>query len=261
MRVSDPVFDVQRFSIHDGPGIRTTVFLRGCPLRCAWCQNPEGLELPSRAGSSDEWAPEAVRALCADRVYFEVSGGGVTLSGGEPLLDPVRAMTLLRAARAEGIHTCVQTCGAVPTATLLSVLPLVDLFQFDIKHVDEAKHREWTGAGTAHIHQNARLLVERGANVQFRMPVLPGINDDAGHLDRLAALLASLPATALRLVPYHRHYLAKYEALGQAPRLPGLQAPTAAQLADVVGRLRAHGLEIAIDGAQGATPPRARTTG
>lgn len=129
------------------------------------------------------------------------------------------------------------------------MLPLVDLFQFDLKHVDEAKHREWTGAGTSRIHANARLLVERGATVQFRLPVLPGINDDSAHLGQLAALLASLGVTSLRLVPYHRHYLAKYEVLGRSARLPSLEAPTAAQLARVILELKPRGLEISVDGA------------
>lgn len=244
--LSNPVFDLQRFSIHDGPGVRTTVFLRGCPLRCAWCQNPEGLEVVE---TKDDWAPAVMREVCADRTYFEVSGGGLTLSGGEPLLDPSRALTLLRAAKREGLHTCVQTCGAVPTSTLLAVLPLVDLFQFDLKHVDEAQHRAWTGAGTARIHANARLLVARGANVQFRMPVLPGINDDPEHLGQLAAFLASLGVHALRLVPYHRHYLAKYEALGRPARLPALEAPTPTRLARVVTDLKEQGLQISVDGA------------
>jgi len=246
--VLNPVFETQRFSIHDGPGIRTTVFLRGCPLQCAWCQNPEGMQAVD-APHEETWAAEVVRGVCADRAYFEVSGGGVTLSGGEPLRDPWRALALLQAARAEGLHTCVQTSGAVPTSTMLAVLPLVDLFQFDLKHVDEHQHREWTGAGTARIHQNARLLVEKGANVQFRMPVLPGINDDDAHLDQLAGFLATLGVKHLRLVPYHRHYLAKYEALNQTARLPELLAPSAAQLAGVRARLSGHGLEVAIDGA------------
>jgi pyruvate formate lyase activating enzyme len=244
--LSSPVFDLQRFSIHDGPGIRTTVFLRGCPLRCAWCQNPEGLECVE---TGDDWAPAVMREVCADRTYFEVSGGGLTLSGGEPLLEPSRAMTLLRAAKAERLHTCVQTCGAVPTSTLLEVLPLVDLFQFDLKHVDEVKHREWTGAGTTRIHANARLLIGRGAHVQFRMPVLPGINDGSGQLGQLAAFLDSLGVHALRLVPYHRHYLAKYEALGRPARLPALEAPTPRQLGRVRTELSERGLALSVDGA------------
>lgn len=248
MPVTSPLFDTQRFSIHDGPGIRTTLFLRGCPLRCAWCQNPEGLEVADCAPASAAWAKEVVRGLCADRAYFEVSGGGVTLSGGEPLLDGARALALLQAAREEGLHTCVQTSGAVPPATLLAVLPWVQLFYFDLKHVDEVWHRRWTGAGNSRIHQNARLLMERGAPVQFRMPVLPGLNDDDAHLDQLAAFLSELGVHALRLVPYHRHYLSKYEALGQVPTLE-LQPPTRPQLERVVARLNTRGLGVELDGA------------
>lgn len=240
--LSSPVFDLQRFCVHDGPGIRTTVFLRGCPLRCAWCQNPEGLDRVETV--DDGWVPGVMREVCADRVWFAQSGGGLTLSGGEPLLEPSRALALLRAAKAEGLHTCVQTCGAVPPSTLLEVLPLVDLFQFDLKHVDDAKHREWTQAGTSRIHANARLLIEQDADVQFRMPVVPGINDDSEHLGRLAAFLASLGVEALRLVPYHRHYLGKYEALGRAARV--FEPP---RLPRVLEELKALGLEVAVDGA------------
>ena len=248
MAVTSPLFDTQRFSIHDGPGIRTTLFLRGCPLRCAWCQNPEGLEAATCTPASAEWAQEVVRGVCADRAYFEVSCGGVTLSGGEPLLDVTRALVLLQAARAEGLHTCVQTCGAVPATHLLTVLPWVDLFHFDLKHVDESSHRRWTGAGTSRIHQNARLLVERGAPVQFRMPVLPTLNDDDAHLARLAAFLCELGVPSLRLVPYHRHYLSKYAALGRKPELE-LQPPAPGDLRRVVAVLSARGLRVEVDGA------------
>jgi pyruvate formate lyase activating enzyme len=246
--VLNPIFETQRFSIHDGPGIRTTVFLRGCPLRCAWCQNPEGLEAVE-APHEETWAAEVMRGVCADRAYFEVSGGGVTLSGGEPLRDPWRALALLQAAHDEGLHTCVQTSGAVASSTMLAVLPLVDLFQFDLKHVDEARHREWTGAGTSRIHQNARLLVEKGANVQFRMPVLPGLNDDLEHLEKLASFLGELGVKALRLVPYHRHYLAKYEALGRVSRVAEWKAPSGADLARIGGRMNELGIQVAVDGA------------
>lgn len=235
--LTSPVFDVQRFSVHDGPGIRTTVFLRGCPLRCAWCHNPEGLERVAEP-ADDPWLDEVMREVRADRDFFEVSGGGVTLSGGEPLLSASRALALLRAVRAEGLHTCLQTCGAVPSATLRAVLPWVDLFMFDLKHADDGEHRRWTGAGNALIHQNARLLVEHGAKVQFRMPVLPGINDDVVHLERMAALLRDLRVEPLELVPYQRHYLSKLEARGQAPLLPELVPPSRARLAELELALR-----------------------
>lgn len=230
-----PVFDVQRFSIHDGPGVRTTVFLRGCPLRCAWCQNPEGFTSCAEP-ADDRWVDEVLEQVLADRAFYETSGGGMTLSGGEPLLHPTRAWKLLTAAKAHGLDTCVQTCGAVPTEHLARVLGLVDHFQFDLKHLDDAAHRRWTGVGTTLIHHNARWLVARGAPVEFRMPVVPGVNDGAENIARLGAFLRELGAEGVTLLPYHRHYVTKYEALGLTPKLAALAPPSSEQLT----RLRQH---------------------
>lgn len=249
MRMSEAppcrVFDVQRFSIHDGPGIRTTVFLEGCPLRCGWCQNPEAF----RNGEAEAMSPEAVLAeALKDRDYYAVSGGGLTVSGGEPLLHlaPVRA--LLEEAKRHGLHTCVQTCGAVPKANVAAVLGLVDLFQFDLKHMDPRRHRSLTGAGTERIHENAVFLIEQGAAVQFRMPLLPGVNDDEENLDRVARFLVEHGVRDLRLVPYHRLYLDKYEALDLQPGLRALDPPSADDLKRVVGRMARHDVAVAIDG-------------
>jgi pyruvate formate lyase activating enzyme len=239
------VFDVQRFSIHDGPGIRTTVFLEGCPLRCGWCQNPEAF----RNGEAPAMAPEAVIAeVLKDRDYYAVSGGGLTVSGGEPLLHlaPVRA--LLEEAKRHGLHTCVQTSGAVPQAHVAAVLGLVDLFQFDLKHMDAKRHRSLTGAGTERIHENAVFLVEQGAHVQFRMPVLPGINDDDENLDRIAGFLREHGVRELRLVPYHCLYLDKYVTLGMEPGLQRLEPPTVDDVSRMAGRMAQHDLTVAVDG-------------
>lgn len=239
------VFDVQRFSIHDGPGIRTTVFLEGCSLRCAWCQNPEAF----RSGQADAVSPEAVIAeVVKDRDYYAVSGGGLTVSGGEPLLHlaPVRA--LLKEAKRQGLHTCVQTSGAAPQANIAGVLDLVDLFQFDLKHMDTQRHRSLTGASTERIHENAVFLIEQGAAVQFRMPLVPGLNDDDENLDRIARFLVANDARELRLVPYHRLYLDKYAALGLAPGLQGLEPPSAADLSRVARRMAQHAVAVAVDG-------------
>ena len=239
------VFDVQRFSIHDGPGIRTTVFLEGCPLRCLWCHNPEAF----RNGEAEAVSPEAVvREVLADRDYYAVSGGGLTVSGGEPLLHlaPVRA--LLEEAKRHELHTCVQTSGAVPRANIAAVLGLVDLFQFDLKHMDARRHRSLTGAGTDRIHDNAVFLIEQGAAVQFRMPLVPGINDDDENLDRTARFLLEHGVQDLRLVPYHRLYLHKYEALGLEPGLQRLEPPSADDLRRVARRMARHDVAVAVDG-------------
>jgi pyruvate formate lyase activating enzyme len=239
------VFDVQRFSVHDGPGIRTIVFLEGCPLRCAWCQNPEGF----RTGDAPAMSTAAVIAeVLKDRDYYALSGGGVTLSGGEPLLHPASVRALLAEAKRYGLHTCVQTSGAVPRASVEAVLGLVDLFQFDLKHMDAQRHRELTGADCERLQQNAAFLLERLATVQFRMPLVPGVNDDARNLDAVAQFLVGHGVHALRLVPYQRMYLEKYAALGLQAGVQGIEPPSAATLARVTEQLMQRNVTVQIDG-------------
>lgn len=238
------VFDIQRFSIHDGPGIRTTVFLAGCPLRCAWCQNPESF----RSDAADAMTPEAIVAeVLKDRDYYALSGGGLTVSGGEPLLRAAPVRALLEEAKRHGLHTCVQTSGAVPEANRAAVLDLVDLFQFDLKHMSGERHRELTGATNERILRNAAFLVERGAPVQFRMPLLPGINDSDDDLRALSRFLVELGVKTLELVPYHNLYLAKYATLGLPARLADLEPPSPSDRLRVVERLGSHGVVAVID--------------
>jgi pyruvate formate lyase activating enzyme len=239
------LFDVQRFSVHDGPGIRTTVFFRGCPLRCAWCQNPEAF----RDGCADVLTPAAVIAeVLKDRAYYAVSGGGLTVSGGEPCASAAAVCALLAEAKRHGLHTCVQTSGAVPQENVAAVLDAADLFQFDLKHMDTHRHRELTGAGTERIHRNAAFLIERGACVQFRMPLLPGINDDPANLEALAGFLRGHGVNALHLVPYHRLYLEKYRALGLEPGLKHLEPPSPSLLQRTGLLMARHGIEVEVDG-------------
>jgi pyruvate formate lyase activating enzyme len=239
------VFDVQRFSIHDGPGIRTTVFLEGCPLRCAWCQNPEAF----RAGRAPvRTAASIVAEVLEDRDYYAASGGGMTLSGGEPLLHAAPAIALLEEAKRHGLHTCVQTSGAVPEANLAAVLGLVDVFQLDLKHMSPRRHRELTGAGCERVHESAAFLLVCGAAVELRLPVIPGVNDDAENLDEVARFLLAHGVRALPLVPYHRLYLHKYAELGLEPAMRAVEPPSPAALVRVIARLLGHGIASTIDG-------------
>lgn len=238
------VFDIQRFCVHDGPGIRTTVFLAGCPLRCAWCHNPEGF---SGAGGRAMTAEAVMSEVLEDRDYYAISGGGVTLSGGEPLQQPRFARELLAIAKREGLHTCVQTAGAVPASAFLEVIDLVDLFFYDLKHMDPVRHRELTGAGNERILENAALLASRGATVDFRVPVIPGVNDDAAHLECVTAFLGTLGVGSLHLVPYQRTYLAKYQQLGLEARFAGVAPPSPEHVEGLVRQLGERGVAVCVD--------------
>lgn len=239
------VFDIQRCSVHDGPGLRTTVFLVGCPLRCAWCHNPEAFSGDTaRALTPDDVMAEVRK----DRAFYDASGGGLTVSGGEPLLQPAFVRALLALAKAEGFHTCVQTSGAVSDAALRDVWPLVDLFQLDLKHQDSARHAALTGQGNGDVLATARRLVEWGARVEFRLPVVPGFTDDAENLDATAHFVASLGVRALTLVPYQRTYLGKYAALGLRARCADVTPPGREALQHVAARLQQAGLAASIAG-------------
>lgn len=237
------VFDLQRFSVHDGPGIRTTVFLSGCSLRCGWCHNPEAFGAAGRLLTPEEVLAEVLE----DRAYYATSGGGVTVSGGEPLLQPGFVRALLGLARREGLHTCVQSALAVPPSALCGLREVVDLFQVDLKHLDSARHRELTGAGNERVLENAALLLALGAKVEFRLPLVPGVNDDAPHLDRVAAFLEERGVGSLRLVPYQRAYLGKYQRLGLPARFAAVEPPSPEAIEAVAGRFRRRGLAVAID--------------
>ena len=251
------VFDIQRMSIHDGPGIRTTVFLKGCPLTCLWCHNPEGiapypqlaftpslcigcghcfecctqgahvaangghllarercvacfacvegcysgaLETVGKAMNVSEVLDEVIK----DKAFYEESGGGMTLSGGEPLAQLQFARGLLQGARSLGLHTCVETCGFADEQDMADIVPVVDLFLFDFKETDSERHRAATGQSNERIVRNLRLLDELGAIIVLRCPIVPGINLRDDHLAGIASVAQSLRIEpAVEVLGYH----------------------------------------------------------
>lgn len=271
MNIKAIVFDIQKFSLHDGPGIRTTVFLKGCPLRCVWCHNPESWHpkpellfsaakcigcgkcaavCPNRAhrfeagqhvfsrnlclacGKCADVCPVEALELCGrfltveevmtevrkDCVFYENSGGGLTLSGGEPMMRPEFTFALLDAAKKEGIHTALESCGFAPLQEFARILPVTDLFLFDIKTMDEAKHLRFTGQDNRLILSNLEFLSGAGAEITLRCPLIPGLNDTPDELARLGQLAERLPGVkAIDVEPYHPLGVSKAERLGQTP--------------------------------------------
>ncbi len=195
----DPlIFDIARCSMHDGPGIRTTVFLKGCHLRCRWCHNPESWAFGAEALRNPntgtirtvgtQMSIEAiVEVVKKDRAYYETSGGGLTISGGEPLLHPAFVARLARAAMEEGIHVAVETSGAVPWRNIEPSLPYIDRYLYDYKDSDSLRLRKNTGADLETVEANLDMLCKRGVAVTRRCPIVPGINDSEEHIVAICA--------------------------------------------------------------------------
>ena len=289
------VLRIDRGSAHDGPGLRTTVVLKGCPLRCAWCDTPDSHriepELAFRedrcvrcfecfddcklgAISETDGRPVVDQGLCRwcgdcadgcstdarlqvgsvmtesrvlaelarDEARFAESGGGVTFSGGEPLLQAEFVLRLLESCRALGIHTAVDTCGAVSADAIARTAGLADLILYEVKHLDEEPHRRLTGSSNREILDNLRLLAGRGATVRIRFPLVPGFNDAAEHVRRLGSLVASLGFKDVDVVPYRRVNGATYEALGRRYAGAEIQEPGPGAVSATVDLLSARGL-------------------
>lgn len=220
------VFDIQRAALHDGPGVRTVVFLKGCYLRCQWCHNPESWspepQVAVQPDSSGQYrtfgrrmsVDEVMQIVLRDRVYYDASGGGITLSGGEPTLQFDFCKELLRAAREHNIHTCLDTSGHDGEEDFAELLPLVDLFLYDYKLTSSESHLRWTGAENELILSNLEFLYRSGAAIILRCPILPGINDSQEHLEGIAALSRKYPRLrGIEILPYHDIGLYKFGLL------------------------------------------------
>lgn len=251
------VFNLQKFSLHDGPGIRTVVFLKGCPLRCEWCANPESqnpeIELlwdaerwPEKVKRQEGWAitvEKAVELCVQDRDFYEESGGGVTLSGGEPLMQSEFSASLLRALKAEGIHTAVETTGYASSQVFSRVAGLADLLLFDVKHWEDKAHRKGTGASNGPILENLKWAVGAGIRVLPRMPVIPGYNNSLEDVEGLSECLKELGIQELQLLPFHQMGERKYEMLERPYAYGNVNALSREEvqgLADVFAKMGIH---------------------
>jgi pyruvate formate lyase activating enzyme len=220
------VFNVQKFSLHDGPGIRTTIFFKGCPLRCLWCHNPESQSYEPEAmhGSKEEqvgkqYAPEElVQLAAADQMFYDQSGGGVTFSGGEVMTQDMDYIEVVaKGLRSAGISLAVDTSGYAPPENFLRLLPYVDLFLFDLKLLDERRHKEYTGVSNALILDTIKLLSERRAAIDLRLMLVGGVNDDPASVEAIGTWLLEnkIALRQVSLLPYHDFGRDKYEKLGR----------------------------------------------
>lgn len=231
------IFDIQRYSIHDGPGIRTIVFLKGCVLRCKWCCNPESQEYkiqtmmvqgkPKTIGR-DVTVREMLEEIEKDRSYYMRSGGGLTLSGGESLCQPSFARDLLRAAKENGINTAMESMGCANFSVIEEILPYLDTYLMDIKHMDGEKHKAFTGRSNELMLENAKKIAVTGkTNLVIRVPVIPTFNCSVKEIQDIAVFADQLPGVKkIHLLPYHRLGQDKYEGLGRTYELDNLTPPT-----------------------------------
>lgn len=237
MNTKGRIFDIQRYSIHDGPGIRTIVFLKGCVLRCRWCCNPESQRYdietmmvqgkPKTIGR-DVTVREVMETVEKDRQYYRRSGGGLTLSGGESLCQPDFARDLLRAAKESGIGTAMESMGCASYEVIESILPYLDVYLMDIKHINPQKHKEFTGKSNELMLENAKKIAQSGmTNLVIRVPVIPGFNDTVHEIQEIAKFADALPGVnKIHLLPYHRLGQDKYEGLGREYLMGDVVPPT-----------------------------------
>lgn len=296
------VFNLQKYSVQDGPGIRTTVFLKGCPLCCEWCHNPESIsprreivvvtqrctacgECRAACPFGEEFAgagalpprnelctlcaacvdacptgarqmigremtvAEVVEAVLQDRIFYEDSGGGATISGGEPLSQPLFLKALVQSLHNAGIHVALDTTGFGCTEHLLAAARYSDLVLYDLKAFDEARHRKLTGVSNRVILENLKALNDVHRNLWIRIPVVPGFNADPDDLGQIAAFVAGLRSvTLVNLLPFHRSGLHKYERLGWDHALDGVVTPSAEMMERVAAIFRARQLATKIGG-------------
>ncbi len=297
--LSGLIFDIQRYSIHDGPGIRTTVFLKGCPLRCLWCQNPESIrkerdilfdqEKCTECGMCEKVCKEDAINLenekrvnrerctycgeCADNCYakalrmagelmtvdevleevkkdlafYKKSSGGMTLSGGEPMMHPTFSGAILNKCQSTGIHTCIETSGFAPWDSFEEVLPHTDLILYDLKVMNPEKHEEFIGASNDLILNNAELLIEEDIDLEFRMPLIPSYNSNNENIEKLSKFLNELGREQIHILPYHDLAVTKYRQLGKDYPLSDLDRPSENLLEKTKKKFEDNGISVRIE--------------
>lgn len=260
------IFDIKHYAIHDGPGIRTTVFLKGCPLRCWWCHNPESRSKEIFSNTKQEKVNghvveeeetigrqysvvEVMKEIEKDIVFFEESAGGVTFSGGEPLAQFKFLMQVLKDCKKKDIHTCVDTSGYVEQDKITRVAEFTDLFLYDLKHFDDEQHIRFTGVSNKTILENLILLDELDKTIEIRYPLIPGVNDDEADLLRMLAFLKKLKNNhPVSILPYHKIGSQKYKRFGIEYKMDGIKEPSKEHIEHIKKLFETAGFEITVGG-------------
>lgn len=258
LRTTGRIFDIQRYSIHDGPGIRTIVFLKGCRLRCRWCCNPESQEYRIQEMTvngkvkiigRDVTVEEVMETVMRDLPFYRRSGGGLTLSGGESLCQPEFAATLLRAAKENGLNTALESTACADYRDIERLLPYLDLYLLDIKHMDSNKHKAFTTQPNELILENARKLAQQAKRLIIRVPVVPTFNDTPEEIAAIAEFAATLRSVReIHLLPYHRLGQDKYEGLGRDYTLKEILPPSDEKMQLLLEAAQKSGLKCQIGG-------------
>lgn len=295
------VFDIKKFAVDDGPGIRTTIFLKGCPMQCRWCHNPEGqtsvpeliyryrkcircdecvTACPNQAFFSkrkklgidrgicnlcglcaekcpsgalrvigrEVSVPEVMKEIEKDSAFYDESGGGITLSGGEPLWQTDFTSAILKECKNRNIHTAVDTCGYASSKVIERIKDGVDLFLYDLKIMDDEKHRIYTGKSNKQILRNFEMLAKNGSILLVRIPLIPGINDDMENIRMTADFVLQCGVKRVCLLPYHRSGVEKYRSLGKHFYLNSIRTPSERRMNHIKAQFEASGLMVKIGG-------------
>jgi pyruvate formate lyase activating enzyme len=295
------IFNIKKFAIHDGPGIRTTVFLKGCPLRCRWCHNPESQQeqpeivfdsqkciqsyqcisaCPNQAIEVKDGYPytdkkkcqacgdcidicpghareitgkkvtsgEVLEEIKKDLIFYQESGGGVTFSGGEPLLQIDFLEELLSSCREAGIRIAIDTCGYAPWSHFKRIVHLVDLWLYDVKVLDLEKHKKYTGVSNRLILENLRQLSRETSSIEIRIPIIPGMNDSSGEVEQMAELIHFLKINKVSLLPFHRMGLEKYSRLGLKETMKDFSEPSEDHIEELCQVFQNRNLQVEIGG-------------
>ena len=252
MSVKGTIFNIQRFSVHDGPGIRTTVFMQGCPLDCWWCHNPEGrpFGLGKQNGNTtakEHSVDELMDVILKDRIFYDESGGGVTFSGGEPMSQPLFLEEILEQCNVSGIHTAVDTSGYTQKQNFDKIIPFTDLFLFDFKIMNGGLHKKFTDVENENILQNFRFLLEKAKKIIVRIPLIPDITStDQNVMDVIEFLSCQKSRPEINILPFHRIAEGKYAKNGFTNRMIGKIELPESRLDEVAYLFKKWGFRVRI---------------